>query len=322
MTAQDRSYRTPLHVASSWVSAIAVLLFWNSVEVNGQDMFDYEAKAQFQEETVKLLINHGADVTAQDETLRTPLHLAAFSGSTKIVLLLIEHGADVSARDRRKKTPLHFASSYVSFRTGSLLIWHRHDSNGQYDRDFTRDCDYVYDHFVRVENVRLLIKNGADVKAQDETHSTPLHMASSSGFPRLVALLIEHGADVTARDRRQKTPLHLASSWVGSRIALLFIEYMSDRNEQDSSHGDSEHWDVSEASLAKANTVRLLIDHGAGVTARDESQSTPLHLASKSSLGRGEVVQLLIEHGADVTAIDANRRTPLHLASSRVSTEA
>ena len=97
---------------------------------------------------------------------------------------------------------------------------------------------------------------------------------------------------------------------------------MSDLNGQDSIHGDSEHWDRSEASLAMANTVRLLIDHGADVTARDDSQSTPLHLASESSLGSGEVVQLLIEHDADVTAIDANRRTPLHLAASRVSTEA
>ena len=68
--------------------------------------------------------------------------------------------------------------------------------------------------------------------------------------------------------------------------------------------------------------MRLLIDNGADVTAQDESQSTPLHLASESSLGSGEVVQLLIEHGADVTAIDGNRRTPLHLAASRVSAEA
>ena len=156
--------------------------------------------------------------------------------------------------------------------------------------------------------MRLLIKNGADVKAQDGTHSTPLHMASSSGFPRLVSLLIEHGADVTARDRRQKTPLHLASSWVGSRIALLFNAYMSDLNGQDSSHGNFERWDDSEASLAMANPVRLLIDHGADVTARDESQSTPLHLVSGSSLGSGKVVQLLIEHGADVTAIGRRKR--------------
>ena len=78
-------------------------------------MFDYREKSKFQADTVKLLINHGADVTARDETLRTPLHLAAFSGSTKTVQLLIEHGADVTAQDRRKKTPLHLTFSDVSF---------------------------------------------------------------------------------------------------------------------------------------------------------------------------------------------------------------
>ena len=139
-------------------------------------MFDYEAKSKFQAETVKLLINHGADVTAQDESFRTPLHMAASLGSTKTVQLLIEHGADVTAQDRSKKTPLHLTFSDVSFITGSLLIWRRLDSNGQFDRNFM--LDYRYEHSEKVENVRLLIKNGADVKAQDENHSTPLHMAS------------------------------------------------------------------------------------------------------------------------------------------------
>jgi ankyrin repeat protein len=51
----------------------------------------------------------------------------------------------------------------------------------------------------------------------------------------------------------------------------------------------------------------------------DEIKSTPLHLAS--SVGSAETVQLLIEHGAEVAAQDVNNRTPLHLASCRVSTK-
>ena len=60
--------------------------------------------------------------------------------------------------------------------------------------------------------------------------------------------------------------------------------------------------------------VRLLIEQGADVTAKDKNLSTPLHLAS--SAGIPESVQLLIGRGADINAEDMSRRTPLHLASA------
>jgi ankyrin repeat protein len=69
---------------------------------------------------VRLLIDHGADIAAQDEAHSTPLHLAALCGGTETVQLLIEHGASVTAQDRSKKTPLHLASSKVSSMTTSL----------------------------------------------------------------------------------------------------------------------------------------------------------------------------------------------------------
>lgn len=65
--------------------------------------------------------------------------------------------------------------------------------------------------------VRLLIKEGANVSAQDKTHSTPLHMASSSGIFEITRLLIKHGASVEAQDQAQRTPLYLASSWVSAK---------------------------------------------------------------------------------------------------------
>ena len=70
----------------------------------------YNAKA----DTVRLLIEHGADVTTLDKTHSSALHLAAFFRSSKIVRLLLEHGVDVSMLDENKKTPLHLALSPVS----------------------------------------------------------------------------------------------------------------------------------------------------------------------------------------------------------------
>src|SRR6266702_3863397 len=95
--------------------------------------------------------------------------------------------------------------------------------------------------------LQQLIAHRADVHAEDESHSTPLHLASSKGDDKAVQLLIDHGADVNAEDGSHKTPLHLASS------------------------------------LWNTKTVQLLIEHGADVNARDGSHKTPLHLALSNS---------------------------------------
>ena len=73
--------------------------------------------------------------------------------------------------------------------------------------------------------------------------------------------------------------------------------------------------------MERVEIVRLLMEKGADVTAKDKGLSTPLHLAS--SLGNPEIVRLLIERGADITAKDGRHRIPLHIACalSRVGPE-
>ena len=53
------------------------------------------------EETVKLLLDTGADVNAVNEADYSALHGAAFRGQDEIVRLLVRHGADINARDAR-----------------------------------------------------------------------------------------------------------------------------------------------------------------------------------------------------------------------------
>ena len=85
-------------------------------------------------EVVRLLIEKGADVRAEDNYKRTPLHLASEARfcQLEVVRLLIEKGADVSAEDKYKRTPAHLAVE-----------------NGH------------------SEVIRLLIEKGADVSAED-----------------------------------------------------------------------------------------------------------------------------------------------------------
>jgi ankyrin repeat protein len=103
------------------------ILIYLRTDENGQKYGGFRERterATARTETVRLLIEHGADVSAQDKTYSTPLHLAASDVSAETVRLLIEHGADVAAKDEGHRTPLHLASSWVSVTTTSLLILH------------------------------------------------------------------------------------------------------------------------------------------------------------------------------------------------------
>ena len=58
----------------------------------------------------------------------------------------------------------------------------------------------------------------------------------------------------------------------------------------------------------------LLYDHGAVVDVRDDSNLTPLHVASPSPR-HIDIIRWLLNHGADPNAQSNTRRTPLHWAS-------
>ena len=148
VTAKDFRHRTPLHYASDLCASTNFCLLTHlQADKNGQisrDNDDYRDRSKIIVETVRLLVDHGADVNALDCTQSTPLHLASLQGVLEAVQILMKHGADVNAQNETNSTPLHGASLL-----GDVQI------------------------------VQLLIDHGADVNAKDWNQQTPLHFASS-----------------------------------------------------------------------------------------------------------------------------------------------
>jgi len=68
------------------------------------------------------------------------------------------------------------------------------------------------------------------------------------------------------------------------------------------------------AGFGSAKTVKVLLEAGADIHARDENKRTPLHYAAHN---RVDVVKMLIDHGADVKAADRQQQTALNLAEKR-----
>ena len=64
-------------------------------------------------ETVRLLLEHGADINCTDNSGYRPLHYAAMNGNTETVRLLLDRGADKETETNRshQRTALQIAAS-------------------------------------------------------------------------------------------------------------------------------------------------------------------------------------------------------------------
>ena len=173
---------TPLHGAAyeSHAEVVSVLLK-EKANVNARSYYDEATPLHrtIDPKIVELLLLAGADVHARRPfSIRggqTPLHSAAWGGSTEVIGLLILAGADIHANAAAFGTPLHHAALGGN-----------------------------------VEVVRLLLSLGSVVNAKDSSSITPLHGAAEVGHIEVVNLLMSMGADIHAKDWQGSTPLDYA----------------------------------------------------------------------------------------------------------------
>ncbi|RYP69565.1 hypothetical protein DL771_006080 [Monosporascus sp. 5C6A] len=158
--------------------------------------------------------------------------------------------------------------------------------------------------------VRLLLKNGADPEARDESGPTPLMRAVKSGHVAVVKLLLEKGAYLEAKDGYGKTPLSWSAENGHEAVIKLLIEkgaYLGEENK----------WGETPLILAAQSgheaVVKLLLEKGAYLETKNNGRQTPLMLAAKN--GHEAVVKLLLEKGAYLETKNMWGETPLKLAA-------
>ncbi|MCI0663325.1 MAG: ankyrin repeat domain-containing protein, partial [Acidobacteria bacterium] len=141
------------------------------------------------------------------------------------------------------------------------------------------------------ESVRLLIRRGADLHAQDSKGRTPLMVAAIYN-PRAIEQLITAGADVN-QPTKQGTALQVAA-----RYQWLYMRRGREIRKVD-------------------NAVRILLENGANPDVRDSEGRTPLMLSSlekRIDPATVETAEALLTAGGDINARDNKGRTPLMYA--------
>jgi ankyrin repeat protein len=184
-------------------------------------------------EKTRLLVDHGADVNAKSDDLRTPLMIAArHPGGAPVVKLLLDDGAKTNPnyRPENESSPLIEGLTSGDSTVVSMLIEHGADVKAAGETGLTMaitthcpGCVAMVAKQITDKNVftgslqdtavfadlgdaRLLLDHGADANGIDQFGRTPLmYAAISDALPvDEVQLLIDHGADVNAVDKHTK----------------------------------------------------------------------------------------------------------------------
>src|SRR3984885_14004668 len=146
--------------------------------------------------------------------------------------------------------------------------------------------------------VRALIQQNADVNAPIADGTTALHWAVRDDDLAIVESLLAAGADPKARDRYGLTPVSLACSNANAVILKRLLDAGADPNSPDP-QGTTALM-IAARTDGGTNAVKLLLERGAAVNARDAVQSSALLWAVRSN--HSDIVDLLIHHDAEINA--------------------
>jgi len=256
----------------------------------------------------RMLIDLGADVSAQTDDGWTALHLASENGHVDLARMLIDLGADVSAQTKYGTTALHWASHNGHVDLARMLIDLGADLSAQTNDGWTA-LHWALENG-QVDLARMLIDLGADVSARTNGGSTALHWASRDGHVDLARMLIDLGADVSAQTNAGSTALHWASENGHVDLARMLIDLGADVSAQTNDGSTALHWASRDGHV---DLARMLIDLSADVSAQTNDGWTALHLASRN--GHVDFARMLIDLGADMSAQTNDGWTALHWAS-------
>ncbi|XP_067661816.1 serine/threonine-protein phosphatase 6 regulatory ankyrin repeat subunit B-like [Haliotis asinina] len=282
LSLNDESGSNILHIACyrGHIGIVKYILSLNSVDVNSRGWKDRTpvmvAAEQRHKEVVKLLVQHGTDLSLRDK-LGNVVQTACYRRQIDVVKYVLSlNSVDIKNRGWKKRIPVTIATELRNEEVVELLV------KNEIDLSLTDEDGHTILHLVSYKGCvdvlkYLLSLNSLDINNRGWNKMTPVMLAADHGHKEVIELLLNHRADLSISDKAGNNILHIAC--------------------------DSGHIDVVQYLLS----LKLL-----GINSRGWNKRTPVMFAAEE--GHKEVIELLINHRADLSIIDKGGNNILHIA--------
>ncbi|MCM3112409.1 ankyrin repeat domain-containing protein [Lederbergia lenta] len=179
----------------------------------------------------------------------------------------------------------------------SKLVKDGADINAQDSKQRTATMIATYNN--DVSTAKVLIEAGADVDIQDDMLNNPFLYAGAEGYLEILKLTIQAGADPTITNRYGGTALIPASE----HGYVDVVNELLTNTDIDVNHINDLGWTalleaviLGDGSKKQQQTIQLLIEYGADVNIPDNNNVTPLTHAQER--GFKEMKEILLNAGA------------------------
>ncbi|XP_054286239.1 protein phosphatase 1 regulatory subunit 16A-like isoform X2 [Macrosteles quadrilineatus] len=206
---------------------------------------------------VERLLEKGVSPDSTNEDGLTALHQCCIDDNEEMMKLLLQYGANVNAEDSEKWTPLHAAATCGHLHlvryliaSGADLLAVNADGNMAYDIcEDEAALEHIESEMARrgvtqqlIDETRALTETqmladltqaaaaGADLELHDDHGATPLHIAAANGYLRVVEFLLDQHVSTDVKDNDDWQPVHAAACWGHLEVVELLVHNGADLN--------------------------------------------------------------------------------------------
>jgi len=265
--------------------------------------------------TVKILLEANAPSswsTASDGN--RALHWAVKNNNKPMIEVLLQHGADVTAQNTAKQTPIQLARSANQWECVETIAKNKKaddNDNGKYG-----DALVIAIKIDRLETTQILLEAGASKTWMiTESGNRGLHCAVQNNNKRMIKLLLKHGFDtkLTVENTEKKyTPIQLAAHLGHWKCVKAIAKAVKADDKDNARYGDALLLAVKDNQL---DVVEILIQANTPITW--ETTTTKNRCLHEAVIKKNpEMVALLLKYGANPSARNKAEQTPMELACS------